>query len=73
MPLAAARLRALVLRNPADRPSEVQFEEARRDLAETADCAATNLVCLALLEYGERDLAAVTPAGDRSTARAGAR
>ncbi len=73
VPLAAARLRALVLRNPADRPSEVQLEEARRDLAETAECAATNAVCLTLLEYGERDLAALMPAGGPTAAGAGAR
>jgi hypothetical protein len=64
VPLAAARLHAQLLSNPANRPSAAQLEEARRDLAETAECAATNAVCLTLLECGERDLAAVARSGD---------
>ena len=62
VPFEAARLHALLLRNPADRPTSLKLEDARRDLEETAECAATNVECLTLLEYGERDMAAVRSA-----------
>ena len=58
VPLAAARLHARLVRNPADRPSAAEIDAARQDLEETADCAATSAECLTLLEFGERDLAA---------------
>jgi hypothetical protein len=62
VPFVAARLRAQLLRDPGHPPDASAIERARRDLDDTAECAAASADCLALLEYGERDLAAVTRA-----------
>ena len=62
VPLVAARLRAQLLRDPGHPPDASAIERARRDLDDTAECAAASTDCLTLLEYAERDLAAVTGA-----------
>ncbi len=66
LPLVAASLRAKLLLDPAHPPDASAVERARRDLDYTAECAAASVECLAMLEYGERDLAAVTAANARA-------